>query len=228
MSTFARWIAGIALGLLTAGSACRAQDVLANDYGAKGDGAALDTASIQKAIDAAAAVGGTVTMKPGTYLTGSIFLKSGVTLDVPEGATLIGSEKLEDYPMLPTRIAGIEMTWPAALINIRDQHNVTITGKGIIDGDGAVWWKSYNDLRAMYSPRACAGPPTTTRAAAPHTDSELVGRSLGGGITAQALRLLDRADALLARCSSTASPSATTRAGGPSTDGIDIDSSREI
>jgi len=66
-----------------------------------------------EAIDAAAAVGGTITMKAGTYLTGSLFLKSGVTLDVPEGVTLIGSEKVEDYPMLPTRIAGIEMTWPA-------------------------------------------------------------------------------------------------------------------
>jgi hypothetical protein len=73
-------------------------------------------------------------MMPGIYLIGSLFLKSGVTLDVPEGTTLIGSEKLEDYPMLPTRIAGIEMTWPGALINVRDQHNVVITGEGTIDG----------------------------------------------------------------------------------------------
>jgi polygalacturonase len=126
---------------------------VANDLGAKGDGKTLDTAAIQKAIDGAAAVGGTVTFKPGNYLTGSLFLKSGVTLDVGEGVTLTGSERLEDYPMLPTRIAGIEMTWPAALINVRDQQRVTITGKGTIDGDGAVWWKSYWDLRAQYEPR---------------------------------------------------------------------------
>jgi hypothetical protein len=40
--------------------------------------------------------------------------------------------------MLPTRIAGIEMTWPAALVNVRDQHHVTILGKGTIDGDGPI------------------------------------------------------------------------------------------
>ncbi|MDR3727703.1 MAG: glycosyl hydrolase family 28-related protein, partial [Terracidiphilus sp.] len=125
----------------------------ANDYGAKGDGTTLDTSSIQKAIDEAAAAGGTVTLKPGTYLCGSLFLKSGVTFEVPEGATIVGSEKLEDYPMLPTRIAGIEMTWPAALINVRNQQNVKITGKGTIDGDGPIWWKSYWDLRATYEPK---------------------------------------------------------------------------
>ena len=121
MNNAARWIAGTAiLSLLTAGTTLAApKTFVANDYGAAGDGKTLDTTSIQKAIDAAAVAGGTVTLKPGTYLTGSLFLKSGVTLDVPEGSTIIGSEKLDDYPMLPTRIAGIEMTWPAALINVR-------------------------------------------------------------------------------------------------------------
>jgi hypothetical protein len=47
---------------------------------------------------------------------------------------------------------------------VRDQHNVTITGKGTIDGDGPIWWKSYWDLRATMSPRDCAGPPITMRA----------------------------------------------------------------
>ena len=94
-----------------------------------------------------------MTLKPGTYLTGSLFLKSGVTLDVAEGVTLVGSEQLKDYPMLATRIAGIEMTWPAALVNVRDQHDVKITGKGTIDGDGPVWWKSYWDLRKVDEPK---------------------------------------------------------------------------
>jgi lysophospholipase L1-like esterase len=66
-----------------------------NEYGAKGDGTTLETVAIQKAIDRAAAVAGTVTFEPGTYLSGSLFLKSGVTLLVPDGATIVGSEKLE-------------------------------------------------------------------------------------------------------------------------------------
>ena len=98
-------------------------------FGAIGDGTRMNTVAIQKAIDCAAKTHGTVTFPSGTYLTGSLFLKSGVTLEVPEGVTLIGSQKLEDYPILPTRIAGIEMTWPAALINVRDQQNVTIDRK---------------------------------------------------------------------------------------------------
>ena len=51
----------------------------ANDYGAKGDGTTLDTDAIQNAIEAAAAQKATVSFKPGTYLTGSLFLKSNTT-----------------------------------------------------------------------------------------------------------------------------------------------------
>ncbi|MFT4115015.1 glycoside hydrolase family 28 protein, partial [Silvibacterium sp.] len=53
-------------------------------------------------------------------------------------------------PMMPTRVAGIEMTWPAALINVYGQHDVEISGEGNIDGDGSYWWKSYWDLRHDY------------------------------------------------------------------------------
>jgi polygalacturonase len=217
--------------IFCASGTCAAQTVfLANDYGAKGDGKSLDTAAIQKAIDAAAAAGGTVSLQPGIYLTGSLFLKSGVTLELPEGATLIGSQSLSDYPMLPTRIAGIEMTWPAALINVRDQQDVKIRGKGTIDGDGPIWWKSYWDLRASYEPKGlrwaadydCRRP----RLMLIQNSSKV---EVGGGIelkrsgfwTVQILYSHDvHVDGVVIRNNEGGR--------GPSTDGIDIDSSRKV
>lgn len=121
-------------------------------YGAKGDGTTLDTAVIQHAIDAAALHGGTVIVPPGTYLSGSLFVKTGVTLEIDKGATILGSQRLQDYPELPTRVAGIEMVWPAALVNVYKQSNAAITGEGIIDGDGKVWWNNYWALRKIDEP----------------------------------------------------------------------------
>ena len=92
-------------------------------------------------------------MGPGVYLTGSLFLKSGMTLRLDRGATLLGSRNLADYPLLPTRVAGIEMRWPAALVNIYGEHDVSLIGEGCIDGDGQVFWDSYWALRATYEPR---------------------------------------------------------------------------
>ena len=100
------------LTLVTATGFAAPKTVVANDYGAKPDGTTLNTAAIQRAIDDAASSreGSTITLKPGIYLTGSLFLKSNTTLKVPKNVTIIGSQKLEDYAMLPSRIAGIEMT----------------------------------------------------------------------------------------------------------------------
>src|ERR1041384_2289850 len=68
------------------------------DFGAQGDGTALDTAALQKAIDACAAGGGgTVYFTPGTYLSGGLRLKSGVYLYLDAGATLKGSRNNADY-----------------------------------------------------------------------------------------------------------------------------------
>jgi polygalacturonase len=232
MNAMRRWIPGAFLLVMFCAGAAQATPkvLLANNYGAQGDGKTLNTLSLQKAIDAAAKAGGTVSMKPGIYLTGSIFLKSGVTLDLPKGATLIGSQKLADYPMLPTRIAGIEMTWPAALINVRDQQHVTITGKGTIDGDGPIWWKSYWDLRATYEPKglrwASDYDARRPRLILIQNSSEI---QLGGGFllkrsgfwTVQILYSHDvHVDGVVIRNNEGGK--------GPSTDGIDIDSSRKV
>ena len=226
----ARAAFALAAILLSHAALAAPKQFLANSYGAKGDGTTLDTAAIQKALDAAAPSGGTVTLQPGTYLTGSLFLKSNTTLDLPAGVTLIGSQHLADYPMLPTRIAGIEMTWPAALINTRDAHNVTLTGQGTIDGDGPIWWKSYWDLRATYEPKglrwASDYDARRPRLILFQNSSNI---HLGGGITLKrsgfwTIQVLYShnvtIDGVIIRNNEGGK--------GPSTDGIDIDSSHDI
>lgn len=143
---FAPWF-----GLLIFLPAAFGRSFSVRDFGAKGDGTTLDTHAIQAALDAAAKVpGSTVVLLPGTYLSGSLFVKSHTTLEVEAGATILGAQRLSDYPEMPTRVAGIEMTWPAALVNVYDQHDVKILGPGLIDGDGKVWWDGYWALRRQY------------------------------------------------------------------------------
>jgi polygalacturonase len=125
-----------------------------SDFGAVGDGKTPSTAAIQSAIDACSkAGGGTVTFTPGTYLTAALLVKSHVRLKIDKGVTLLGSHDEAAYPILPTRVAGIEMPWPAALINVNGQTDVEVSGGGVIDGQGDFWWKKYWDLRKGYEPR---------------------------------------------------------------------------
>ncbi len=126
-----------------------------NDYGAKNDSVTLNTSAIQKAIDVCAENGGgIVAFKPGIYLSGSIFIKEGVHFKVDKGVEIRGSQNIEDYTEIDTRIAGVEMKWPAALINVRNQKNVLIDGGGLVNGDGKVFWDYYWDLRRNdYEPK---------------------------------------------------------------------------
>src|SRR5262245_30812799 len=96
---------------------------------AKSDTSKVVTKAIQAAIDECAKKGGgIVTLNRGVYVTGSIFLKAGVNLRIDDGVLLLGSRNFNDYPEIDTRIAGIEMKWPAALINVIDISNAAVTG----------------------------------------------------------------------------------------------------
>ena len=123
-------------------------------YGAVGDAITDCTVSIQAAIDSCAAGGGgIVTFAPGIYLTGSLFIKSGVNFNIPKGTTLLGRQEIESYTRIDTRVAGIEMRWPAALLNILDARDAAISGNGTVHGKGKVFWDAYWSARREYDPK---------------------------------------------------------------------------
>src|SRR5690554_2308633 len=125
-----------------------------NEFGATGDAVVMNTQFIQAAIDSAYnSGGGKVSFDPGIYLTGAVFVKSGVTLEIPKGTQVIASQDLADYPIIETRVAGIEMKWPSAILNIIDQNKVAIIGDGVVHGRGKPFWDKYWEMRREYQPK---------------------------------------------------------------------------
>jgi len=124
---------------------------LANDFGAKSDTTFISTKAIQAAIDkCASSGGGVVKFLPGVYVTGSLFIKSNVELRIDDKVLILGSQSFDDYPEIQTRIAGIETTWPAALINLISVKNAALTGKGVVNARGKFCWDKYWNMRKEY------------------------------------------------------------------------------
>jgi polygalacturonase len=225
-----RGVVAALLALLMMASASAKGTYNVSRFGARGDGTTLDTAAIQRAIDSAAKGGGTVVFPSGTFLTGSLFVKSGVTLKVDKGVTLLGSQNIADYPVMKTRIAGIETHWPAALINIYEQKNAAITGAGTIDGAGKVFWDSYWTLRKAYEPRglrwASDYDAQRPRLIQVYKSSQV---KVGGGLLLRrsgfwTLHICFSEDVTVDGVVIRNNEGGL----GPSTDGIDVDSSRKV
>ena len=129
------------------GQAGRA-DFNVTDYGAKGDGATLATEAIQKAVDACAqAGGGRVLLPAGRYLSGPIFLRSNLEFHIGAGATLLGSTDFSHYPPIEGRWEGIERKVHASLLTGLDLENLSVTGRGTIDGQGQAWRDAFMKTR---------------------------------------------------------------------------------
>ena len=110
----------------------------AKSYGATGNGTTKDTSALQKAINACAG-GGIAELTAGSYLSGPLSLPSGITLQIDGGATLLASQNSADYPAAGSHLAPLLQA---------SGSNVTVTGSGTIDGQGAPWWALIDQEKA--------------------------------------------------------------------------------
>ncbi|PJI07996.1 MULTISPECIES: glycoside hydrolase family 28 protein [Clostridium] len=136
------------------------------DFGAVGDGKIVNTAFIQTAINICPDFG-RVVIPEGTYLTGPLFLKNNITIELKEGAVLLGLKDRKDYPILKANITinnkdfylgsweGNEADSFASLITGIKVQNVNIIGKGTLDGnaDTTTWWFKAKEKRIAWRPR---------------------------------------------------------------------------
>ena len=123
------------------------------DYGVLAGSTEVQTQQIQAVIDRCAQEGGGVVVVPtGTFKTGALFFKQGTHLHLSEGAVLLGSDRIIDFPILTTRIEGETCKYFAALVNADGLDGFTITGKGTIDGNGLKYWQEFW-IRRQWNPQ---------------------------------------------------------------------------
>jgi polygalacturonase len=207
---------------------------LITDFGAIADAATVNTKAIQATIDKCAASGGGVVVVPkGVYPSGAIFLKQGVNLAVEKDGMLKATTNIDDYPIINTRWEGVEEPWTSAFVNAEGLTDLEISGEGTIDGSGEEWLRNS-------PPRPAAARGSTPEAAPPAQPSpqprrgrpRLIGIQNSKRVHVAGLNLHNQAvwclfvlyseDVLAENLKITAEHNI------PSSDGIDIDSSRRV
>ncbi|MDR2773317.1 MAG: exopolygalacturonase, partial [Tannerella sp.] len=121
------------------------------DYGIVNDSTVLQTEKIQSIIDLAAEKGGVVVIPKGTFLSGALFFKPLTHLYLEEDAVLKGSDDISNFPIKTTRMEGQTLKYFSALINADGVDGFTLSGKGIINGNGLRYWRSFW-LRREFNP----------------------------------------------------------------------------
>lgn len=120
------------------------QQYIVTEHGVGTDSTQISTTALQAVIDKAeAAGGGTIVIPKGVYLSGALFFKPKTKLALLSGAVLKGSDNIDNYPLIPSRMEGRSIYYYAALINAYNVDSFTITGPGIIDGNGLLFWKKF-------------------------------------------------------------------------------------
>jgi exo-poly-alpha-galacturonosidase len=200
-----------------------------SDFGAVADAKTVNTKAVQAAIDKCATSGGGVVVVPkGIFLSGAIFLKQGVNLGVEKDGVLKGTANIDDYPMINTRWEGVEEAWTSAFVNAEGMTDLEISGEGTIDGSGDEWLKNGPPRRPPAAPSTAPVAPPAPRRGRPR----LIGIQNSKRVHVAGLNLHNQAvwclfvlyseDVLAENLKITADHNI------PSSDGIDIDSSRRV
>jgi len=114
------------------------------DFGAVGDGTTNNTEAFSKAIEKCSKDNdGKVIVPSGKYLTGPIYLKSNINLHLEKDALILFSDNFNDYPPVKSRWEGVECFGYSPCVYGENLENISITGPGIIDGQGSAWWKEF-------------------------------------------------------------------------------------
>src|SRR5215469_491219 len=200
------------------------------DFGAKADGTTVNTKAIQAAIDhLAARHGGTVVVPKGVFVSGALFFKPKVNLHLHAGAVLQCSTDMANFPVQRTRIEGhFEEKFNPALINAKNCDGFQITGEGTLDGAGRPIWDLFWKLR-----HAAPNPGNFPNIGVPRARMALIESSRGvkiEGITFKDSQFwnlhLYNCDGVIVHNVRFEVPDDYRQA--PSTDGIDVDSSRNV
>lgn len=119
------------------------------DYQIKGDGETDNTQQINLLIASMEkGGGGTIYFPAGKYVSGTIELKSDTTLYLDAGATILGSSNQEEYPIIDCNIIkGWHRPTHSGFIKALNARNITVKGRGILDGRGYNWWHKVGDER---------------------------------------------------------------------------------
>jgi polygalacturonase len=127
------------------------------ELGAKGDGQTNDTRAFAAATRLCAEHGGgRILVPPGRYLTGSVILGDHTELHLLAGATILGSQNPDDYPVVNSQWEGRQMPTHSGLIHALGATGITLSGRGTIDGQGSYWWQRVRAADQHPRPRMIA------------------------------------------------------------------------
>ena len=110
------------------------------DFGAVGDGIAVNTQAFADAIKYVSEKGGgQITIPRGIWFTGPIILKSNIDIHAESGALIVFSKDKSLYPLIETSFEGLNTVRCMSPIYCKDLENIAFTGEGIFDGSGEAW-----------------------------------------------------------------------------------------